>query len=147
MVLSRALHRRLEIFFREFFVDENLRLPEINIYCGRGARLIAGILNVHGITIGRFVFIKPNLIYSDNPARLCIPKELLAHEATHVLQYRKLGTFKFLYRYFKSYFVNLRGKENWNFVSRMEAYLEIPFEAEARAGGAKFAERNYSDKP
>ena len=143
MFLSRTLHRRLEVFFREFFDDEHLRLPKIEIYCGRGARLITKIINVHGITIGRFIFIKPDLIYRDDFARLCISKELLAHEATHVLQYRNLGTLKFLYCYLSSYFVNLRGRKNWNFVSRMHAYLEIPFETEARAGGAKFVEWHY----
>ncbi|MGI9035153.1 MAG: eCIS core domain-containing protein [Pyrinomonadaceae bacterium] len=142
MKLSRELNQQLEDFFREFFDDENLRLPEIEIYGKRGARIVTKIFGVQGITIGRFIFITPDLVFRDNLTRLCVSKELLAHEATHVLQYQQLGTLKFLYRYFKSFFVNLRRRRNWNFYSRMQAYLEIPFESEARAGGAKFAEWN-----
>lgn len=140
MKLSRELHFQLENFFREFFADADLRLPEIEIYCNRGARLVTKIISVHGITIGRFIFIKPDLICRDDSFRLCISKNLLAHETTHVLQYQKLGTLKFLYQYFKSYFVNLRDKKKWNFDARMSAYLDIPFEEEARAGGADFVE-------
>lgn len=140
MKLSRQLHHQLESFFREFFDDEKLRLPEIEIYGNRGARLATKILSVHGISFGRFIFIKPDLIRRDSQERLCISKELLAHEAAHVLQYQQLGAAKFLYKYFKSYFAALKLKKSWDFNSRAEAYLEIPFEAEARAGGAEFVE-------
>jgi uncharacterized protein DUF4157 len=52
---------------------------------------------------------------------------LLAHEIAHCLQYRKHGTWRFRGRYLSSYFKNrLRG------MSRREAYLNIPFEIEAR---------------
>src|SRR5262245_38711092 len=52
---------------------------------------------------------------------------LLAHESAHCLQYRKHGTWGFRARYLASYFKNrLRG------MSRREAYLNIPFEIEAR---------------
>ncbi|MGI8468017.1 MAG: eCIS core domain-containing protein [Pyrinomonadaceae bacterium] len=146
MKLSRKLHRQLESFFREFFDDRNLRLPEIEVYGNRGARLVTRILGVHGITFGRFIFIKPDLICRDDSKRFRISKELLAHEATHVLQYQKFGTLRFLYRYFKSFFVNLRCGKSWNFDSRTQAYLEIPFEGEARAGGAEFAEKMQNAK-
>lgn len=140
MKLSRELHSQLENFFREFFDDENLRLPEIEIFCHRGARFVTKLISVHGITFRRFIFIKPDLISRSPEMKLCISKNLLAHEATHVVQYQKLGTLKFLYRYFKSYFVNLRGGKDWNFNSRMMAYLDIPFEEEARVCGANFVE-------
>ena len=140
MKLSCELHFQLENFFRDFFDDQNLQLPEIEIYCNRGARLVSTIFSVHGITFGRFIFIKPDLICRNPQEKLCISKNLLAHEATHTLQYQKLGTLKFLYRYFKSYFNNLRNEENWSFNSRMQAYFDIPFEKEARVCGANFIE-------
>ena len=140
MKLSRQLHHQLESFFREFFADENLRLPEIEIYCSRGANLVTKIAGVHGITLGRFVFIKPELMRRADTRRLFITKNLLAHEATHVVQYQKLGAIRFLYRYFKSYFSNLRRYKARNFEARMQAYRNIPFEIEARDGGAGFVE-------
>ncbi|MGH9841175.1 MAG: eCIS core domain-containing protein [Blastocatellia bacterium] len=52
---------------------------------------------------------------------------LLAHEVVHCRQYRRLGAWRFRYRYLLSYFKNrLRG------MSRKEAYLNVPFEIEAR---------------
>jgi hypothetical protein len=53
---------------------------------------------------------------------------LIGHELMHSRQYRELGTWRFRMRYLASYFRNrLRG------MSAREAYLEIPFEIEARA--------------
>lgn len=138
MKLAPKLHLQLEVFFREFFGDQSLRLPEIEIYAKRGARLITGILGVGGITFGRHIFIQPDLIYRNDQSRLCISKELLAHEAAHTMQYRRLGTLKFLYEYFKSYFLTLRNKRKWDSIARMQAYLDIPFETEARVCGAAF---------
>jgi Domain of unknown function (DUF4157) len=52
---------------------------------------------------------------------------LVAHEITHCRQYDQLGTWRFRYRYLSSYFTNrMQG------MSRKEAYLNIPFEVEAR---------------
>jgi uncharacterized protein DUF4157 len=65
------------------------------------------------------------------PGAYCIDSieglALLAHEIAHCLQYRKYGTWRFRARYLACYFKNrLRG------MSRREAYLNIPFEIEAR---------------
>jgi hypothetical protein len=52
---------------------------------------------------------------------------LLAHEITHCRQYFKYGAWRFRMLYLVAYFKNrLRG------MSRREAYLNIPFEVEAR---------------
>lgn len=59
---------------------------------------------------------------------------LLAHELAHCRQYQKHGTWGFRARYLASYFKNrLRG------MSRREAYLNIPFEIEAREIEARVA--------
>ncbi len=140
MKLSPQTNRQLESFFREYFDDESLKLPKIQIYAERGAGLITKILSVHGITIGRHIFIKPKLAKHDKKNRLQISKNLLAHEVTHVLQYQQLGFFGFLYKYLRDYFAILRGKKKWDVHSRMEAYWEIPHEIEARDSAQKFVE-------
>lgn len=140
MKLSRKSHDQLEKFFREYFHDEKLNLPEIELYAKRGAWLITKIFKIYGVTFGRHIFIKPDLLYWNLNRQLCISKELLAHETAHVLQYQKLGWLLFFYTYLKGYLRALRQKEKWDFNSRQESYLEIPHEVEARVCAAKFTE-------
>ncbi len=146
MKLSRPTHHQLERFFREYFADESLKLPQIQIYVKRGAGLITKFLRVHGITLGRHIFIKPSMAKYDQKKRLQISKNLLAHEVTHVVQYQQLGFFGFLFKYLKDYFVILRGKKKWDVFSRMEAYREIPHEIEARDSAQKFVEWIYLNR-
>ncbi len=140
MKLARAPQRQLEEFFREYFGDEKLKLPEIHLFIRRGAKFLTKLLKIHGITFGSRVFIAPKVIYRDGKHRLCIDKQLLAHEATHVLQYRRLGRLRFFYTYLKSFWKEFSAKEKWNFAARHEAYLAIPHEVEARACAAAFME-------
>jgi hypothetical protein len=140
MKLSADSHRQLEEFFREYFGDENLKLPEIQIYGRSGSRLLTKLLSVDGITFGRHIFITPRCLRRREDERLYAPRELIAHEIAHTAQYLRHGTFKFFYSYLKGYFEALRRKENWNFRSRRQAYLEIPHEVEARAVAAKYVD-------
>jgi hypothetical protein len=138
MKLSADSHRQLEDFFREYFGDENLKLPEIQIYARRGARLLTKLLSIDGITFGRHIFITPRHLRRNQNEHLCAPRELIAHEVAHTMQYLRHGTFKFFYLYLKGYFGALRQKEKWNYLARMQAYMEIPHEVEARALAAKY---------
>lgn len=138
MRLSAKTHQQLETFFRLYFEDENLKLPKAEIYLRRGAKVITRLIRVDGITIGRRVFINPDLAFYDDNKRLCLSKNLLSHELTHVIQYYQLGFFGFLYKYLKDYFVLLRRKKAWNSKARMESYWEIPHEIEARDAAKKF---------
>ena len=140
MRLSRKSHRKLESFFREHFKQEDLRLPEVDLFVKRGAGIITQVLKIYGITFGQFVFIRADFLYRNENHELCISKELLAHELTHVLQYEKLGWFRFFYTYLKGYWTALKRKENWGLAARNQAYLEIPHEVEARECAAKFLE-------
>lgn len=146
MYLSRETHRQLEKFFREFYRDENLKLPEIEIYARRGSKLVIKLTSVLAITFGRFVFVKRDLLSRNAENALCISKELLAHETTHVLQYKKLGFFKFFYTYLKGYWKALKRKKKWDLIARTEAYLEIPHEIEARRCAAEFVEWSRREK-
>lgn len=104
----------------------------MKIYARYGAGLLTRILNVHGITFGSYVFLQPSLIWKNEQNQLCAPQWLIAHEFAHVLQYRKFGTIKFLFTYFRDFRMKLKRKKKWDFDSRLEAYLEIPHEIEAR---------------
>ena len=142
MKLAENSQDRLETFFREFLSDESFRLPTVNFYAGKFARIFTLILQVHGITFGRHIFVMPDLIAKDFENRRKLSLELAAHEIVHVLQYKKEGFVRFFYKYLTSYWRNLRKKKDWNASSRHEAYREIPFEREAREIAAEFVEWN-----
>jgi hypothetical protein len=103
---------------------------------------LTNLIGVHGITFGRRIFIKPMLLSVNQNNLPKLPEDLVAHEIAHVLQYRREGFIKFFYKYLISFWRNLREKRNWNATARHAAYLEIPFEIEARATAAHFVEWN-----
>ena len=140
MKLSRKSHQQLENFFRDYFNDKDLKLPDVELFVKRGAGLITKVFKIYGITFGQFIFIRDDFLYRNERAQLCISKDLLVHELTHVLQYKKLGWFRFFYTYLKSYWRALKQKEKWDLAARNQSYLEIPHEVEARDCSAKFLE-------
>lgn len=132
MRLSKDSKKRLEDFTKEFFRNEFENLPEMIIYAKSGAKWLTKILNIQGITLGKYVFLKPSLIWRDEQDQICAPRWLIAHEYAHVLQYRRLGMTRFLITYFIDFFRGLKRFEKWDFDARVKAYLEIPHEIEAR---------------
>lgn len=140
MKLATASHQKLEAFFREYLHDENFRLPVIYFYAGKFTRILTDLIGVHGITFGRRIFIKPRLVSLNQNGQPQLPADLAAHEIAHVLQYRREGCIKFLYQYLSDYRKNLRKFEKCDAFARQSAYLEIPFEIEARCVAAKFVE-------
>ena len=132
MHLDGISHSRFEKFFRDFYGDEKLILPAIHIYSRRVSLLVTTILQVNGITIGRHIFIHPKFTKRDEQNRLYAPKSLIAHELTHSVQYTRQGFFGFLKSYLGAYWKLLRGSKKWDFNTRMQAYLDIPQEIEAR---------------
>ncbi|MGI8684504.1 MAG: eCIS core domain-containing protein [Acidimicrobiales bacterium] len=83
-----------------------------------------------GMTLGRFV-----LLRRDEPDQRTGERELLAHELVHTVQYAELGMPRFLWRYVVAYLRNRR-----RLGRHRDAYLAIPFEEEARAAAARWAE-------
>ena len=147
MKLAESSRRQLEAFFREYLRDEDYRLPVIYFYAGRFTRILTDLIGVHGITFGRHIFIKPRLISLNRNHQPQLPADLAAHEIAHTLQYRREGRIKFLRKYLADYRKNLRKSEQRDAFARQSAYLEIPFEIEARAVAAKFIEwREFSGK-
>ncbi len=146
MKLAESSHRKLEAFFREYLNDKTFHLPQTYFYVGKFTNILTAFISVHGITFGRRIFIAPRLLSFNQNNLLKLPDDLVAHEITHVLQYRREGSTRFFYKYLTSFWRNLRKRGKWDAVSRQKAYLEIPFEVEARQVAAKFVEWNSVER-
>ena len=146
MKLAKSSHQKLETFFREYLNDESFRLPAIYFYVGKFTRVFTAIVKVHGITFGRRIYIMPSFVALNRANKLKLPEGLVAHEITHTLQYKREGFVKFFYKYLTSFWRNLRKMKSWDIISRQEAYLEIPFEIEAREVAERFVEWNVKNK-
>lgn len=142
MKLAESSRRKFEIFFREQFKNEQFKLPAIYFYTGSFSLFLTTMLNIHGITVGRSVFVKPKFVTFLENKKYKIHIELAAHEIAHVLQFEREGFFRFLYKYSKSFAGNLKQKGNFKSISRQDAYWEIPFEIQARDIAAKFVKWN-----
>ncbi|MCA1558641.1 MAG: DUF4157 domain-containing protein [Acidobacteria bacterium] len=143
MILARESHERLEKFFREYFNDPQLLLPPIFIHRGRLARFITKRLRIGAITFGRHILLSPNRVV-DAGGNLSTQGWLVAHEATHVLQYEREGYVGFFFKYLKDYWRALRASGKWSREARMKAYLAI--EAERIAHEVERAYHTWSDK-
>ena len=88
-----------------------------------------------GMTIGRFVFLRSD---TDRTGH----RELLAHELVHVRQFDEHGTLGFLRHYLGQYASSLRTHRR-----HRRAYLEMPFEIEAREQARRWRERSAEGDP
>lgn len=139
MILSKKSHAEIEAFLREHFKDPDLCLPPISIHSGVFAGLLTKWLRIGAITFGRHVFISPRKVAQGEGGRRAAPGWLIAHEATHVIQYDTEGFVKFFAQYLRDYFRALRETGNWDAAARMAAYLAIAHECEAREVEHAFA--------
>lgn len=74
-----------------------------------------------GLTLANMILVKKFVEPDDF-------RELIAHELVHVRQWQEYGVIGFLFRYVRDYFKGLKKHRN-----HYQAYLDIPFEIEARA--------------
>jgi len=139
MRLSEQSHKKIEDFFREYLDNEDFRLPEVRFYGGKFTHYLTSVLKIEGLAVGRRIYIFPENFWISENRKLRLDEQLVVHEITHVLQYRREGFFRFLRLYFKSYYANLRKKKRRDFSARTEAYLEISFEIEARQAASNYA--------
>ncbi len=127
---------------QEYFCGEGIcaspNIPDFKIYSRRGASLITRLLSVNGITLGKRILINSKFVSRGSDQRLVGSRRLITHEFVHVLQYQRDGVFPFLAKYMRDFFRNLKMQEKWNSQSWQKAYLEIPYEIEARAETLKF---------
>ena len=146
MKLSAKSHRKIEAFFCELLEDKGFKLPEVKFYGGKFTHFLTSRLNIEGITIGKRVFIFPAQFWRSESKLLRLSEELVVHEIAHVLQYRREGFVKFLYKYLREYWRNLRKLKKYDSFSRSMAYFEISFEAEAREITRKYLEWTLKDE-
>jgi hypothetical protein len=115
------------------FLERHLEEEFGDVRCHRGAlaRWLCRRLGAGAVTLGRRVFLSPGgwRRYRQGGAS---GLALLAHEAVHVLQYRRYGFFGMLARYGRDY---LRGRRAG--LSHGEAYRAVGFEREAFAVEAR----------
>lgn len=138
MKLARQSHAEIENFFREHLNEKYLRLPRMQIHCGQFAHVLTKGLRVGAITFGPHVFVAPRLVHYDQENRLKVPGWLIAHEATHVLQYKRAGMVGFFIDYLRGYWRALRENRRFNRAARMAAYLSIAEECDAREAETAF---------
>lgn len=102
-------------------------LLRARLHRGRLARLLTSVAHANAIVFGRRVFLGASA-ESAIAAGASAAADLLAHELTHVRQYRRYGMAAFLGRYVGEYLAGrLAG------ASHREAYRGISFEKEAES--------------
>jgi hypothetical protein len=144
MLLSVGSHEHLEKFHRHFGRDERLKLPPVYFYNGRVARLLTHGFDIGAITVGRHIFVKPELTKRDVAGKWTVPAWLAAHETTHVLQYEDVGVVRFLAAYLLDYWRSLWRQKRWDAAARLDAYSAIRMECAAREAEAAYAD--WSEK-
>jgi len=139
MKLAAESQRLIETFLRDRFDLPALKLPSISLHHGSIARWLTNTFHIGAITFGRHIFVAPKLLTRDARGRWIAPGWLIAHEATHVWQYRREGFLGFLSSYLRGYWRALRTEQRWNGEARMKAYLAIREECDARESEAAYA--------
>ncbi len=138
MKLAATSHAQLQSFLRYHLNDETLMVPAISIYDGNFARIVTRLLKISAITFGHYILVSPAVVRRIDDQRLVVPGWLVAHEAVHVLQYGQAGFLRFFVSYLKNYLRALLEQKGVSSAARMNAYLAIEEEREARE-----AERAY----
>jgi hypothetical protein len=99
----------------------------LRIRTGPFARALTRLLGADAFTLGTRVFLS-RIATREIAAETEAGRRLLRHELVHVSQFAREGPARFLWRYAASY---ARGRGRG--LSHGAAYLEIPYEREARA--------------
>jgi hypothetical protein len=105
--------------------DDELR--RARLHAGRLGRLLTSLAGSHAIVFGRRIFLAASA-HGALEADAVSAADLLAHELTHVRQYRRYGMAAFLGRYLGEYL-----GRRFAGLSHREAYLAISFERDAQS--------------
>ncbi|MDQ3818956.1 MAG: hypothetical protein M3362_14950 [Acidobacteriota bacterium] len=102
-------------------------------------RWLTDRFQITAITFGRRILVTPKVIIRDEENRLRVSASLIAHEATHVIQYCKQGFMGFLASYVAEYLrALLEQKQGWAKAARAAAYFKIKQEREAYEAQAAY---------
>jgi len=104
-----------------------VELRRARVHTGRLARLLTSLADSHAIVFGRRIFLAPSA-HGALEGDADSAAELLAHELTHVRQYRRYGMAAFLGRYLGEYL-----GRRFAGLSHRDAYLAISFERDAQS--------------
>jgi hypothetical protein len=142
MRLAAESRLLIEQFFRAQFGDPQVELPPIKVY---GNALINYFLRwqrVGAITFGSCVFVDSAYFARDTNGRMMMPGWLMAHEATHVLQFARDGWVKFLTAYLRDYVRELFAQQSGvrRAEARVNAYRAIAAERQAHEMEKRFKE-------
>ena len=133
MRLASESHQRIQAFLRDHFHNESLHLPPITVHPGPLANWMTRTFGVIAITFGQRVFVASDVVKRDSGGRVSVPAHLMAHEATHVVQYQEAGVVGFLASYLRDYGRGLKAQGSFRKAARQAAYLAIKYEREAYA--------------
>jgi len=131
MIVSEESAQHLEEFLRDYLTKPDLTLPKLTLYNNRLIDRIGLALGFDGLTFRKWVFVTRRVLNRKDLNDIDIDSAFLAHEAIHVLQYRRQGTFIFLMKYLWAFISALRSAEGPLQAKVRNAYLAIPYEQEA----------------
>ena len=132
MRLTPESHKRLQQFFRQHYGDAELVLPLIEWDVSAAARLAVRTSGVTAMTLGTRILFDPKALREDADGRFWIRNRLAAHEATHVLQYQRMGWGRFMWNYLGDYAGQMQQAAKWNAHAHFRAYEAINAEREAQ---------------
>lgn len=144
MRFTSESHKRLQQFFRQHRGEADLILPVIEWDVSAAARLVVRTSGVTAMTLGTRVLFEPKALREDADGRFWIRSRLAAHEATHVLQYQRMGWGGFLWNYLGDYAGQMQQAAKWNAAAHFRSYQAIRAEREAQA--AEDAYTNWSGR-
>ncbi len=131
MKLSKESHEILEKFFRDYYKDENLKLPQTHYYSGRVIGLFTSLFGIYAITFRRVILLAPDMVKKNGDGKKTVSGWLIAHECCHVLQYERKGVFHFLLSYLVEYTRNVKAMGKLNRKTHIKAYSDMWQEREA----------------
>ena len=144
MRFTSESHKRLQQFFCQHRGEPDLVLPVIEWDVSAAARLVVRTSGVTAMTLGTRVLFEPKALREDADGRFWIRSSLAAHEATHVLQYQRMGWGGFLWNYLGDYAGRMQQAAKWNAAAHFRSYEAIRAEREAQA--AEDAYTNWSGR-
>lgn len=131
MKLSKESHDILEKFFREYYKDENLVLPQTHYFSGRVVGFFTSLFGIYAITFGRIILLAPDTVKRNEKGKHTASGWLIAHEYCHVLQYERKGILRFLFFYLTEYSKNMNAIGKLNQKAHIKAYSDMWQEREA----------------